>query len=66
MQNRPAQVNNTSGYKGVYFNKKNNKWVAAICINRKTTYLGCFINPKEASEAYKAAALNIHKEFARF
>lgn len=39
---------NTSGYRGVYFNKKINKWIAKISINNSYVYLGCFIDIMDA------------------
>ena len=56
--------NNTSGYKGVYFCQ--NKWVAEIKINGKKKYLGRYDTPELASEAYKSAAEEYHKEFANY
>lgn len=42
---------NTSGYPGVTFNKKNRRWVAAICVDYKKVYLGSFDTPELAFEA---------------
>lgn len=42
--------NNTSGIKGVYWNKKNKKWVAQIMIYRKCVVLGLFITKEEAKK----------------
>jgi hypothetical protein len=62
--NRVKQKNNTSGYKGVYFHKLENKWMSAIISNGKRIHLGYFSQKKEANEAYKKAALIYHGEFA--
>jgi hypothetical protein len=56
---------NTSGYKGVTFNKQKNKYAAQIKINYKTIYLGYYKTPEEAHAAYCAAATKYHGEFAR-
>ena len=40
--------NNTSGTKGVCWNKKMNKWTAQVKINEKTINLGSYINKDEA------------------
>lgn len=57
---------NTSGYKGVYWNKSCGKYQAGIFKNRKFHYLGLYSDPEEASKAYKKAALELFKEFASF
>ena len=64
--NRGAQKNNTSGFKGVSWHKKAQKWQAQIIADRKHRYLGYFDTPEAAHEAYKAAAIKLHKEFANF
>ena len=61
--NRGKQENNKSGYKGVYWCKKENKYKAQIGHKRKKYYLGSFDCPKEASKAYEAKAKEIHGEF---
>jgi hypothetical protein len=48
-----TQENYSSKYKGVSFVKRNNKWVAKIRINKKSTHIGTFDTEKEASEAYQ-------------
>jgi hypothetical protein len=45
--------NNTSGYRGVYFDKSSQKWIAQVGHNRQRFYLCGF---KTAEEAGKAAA----------
>ena len=53
---------NTSGYRGVYQNKKSEKWIAQITFKGKTHYLGSFTNIEDAINARdKAEAM--HKEF---
>ena len=39
---------NTSGMKGVHWNKKNNKWTAQITINGKRINLGSFLDKDDA------------------
>ena len=58
--------NNTSGYKGVYWNKEKRKWSAQIMVNRKHINLGYFANIKDGYEAYCRAAVKNFGEFARF
>jgi hypothetical protein len=64
--NSKRQNSNTSGYKGVCWHVVCNKWVAQIKKDGKQRYLGSFDCPKEAHEAYKRAALELHGEFAHF
>lgn len=46
---------NTSGHKGVYLNKKRNKWVAQIKFRQKHYYLGSFYTIEEAIKARQRA-----------
>ena len=59
-QNRGKQANNKSGYKGVYWSNKANRWVASIRKNNKTIYIGSFLDPKKAYDAYIQHAKKIH------
>ena len=51
-RNQRMQKNNKSGYRGVCYNKGNNKYVAQICVNRKIIHLGYFQTVVEAGVAY--------------
>ena len=53
--NSKIPITNTSGYKGVSWNKKRKKWEAYITINQIKKNLGCFIEIEDASNAYKEA-----------
>jgi len=55
---------NTSGYKGVTWNKKLKKWCARLYINKAPKALGFYTNKKHAALAYKLAAIKHYKEFA--
>lgn len=55
-EHRGKQVNNTTGYKGVTFNKRLNKFIAQIQHNYETKYLGVFETALDASHAYEKAA----------
>ncbi len=55
MENTGLQANNTSGFKGVSWDKRIGKWVAHIQHNRKQTNLGSFDTKEEAYAAYEAA-----------
>ena len=56
---------NNSGYKGVYFHYKTNKYIAQIQKHQKRYNLGYFDTPKDAYKAYCEAAKKLHGEFAR-
>lgn len=64
-KNRGAPSNNTSGYKGVSFHRKNGKWRAAIHSEGKKYHLGYFNSAELASQAYEEAAKIHHGNFAR-
>ena len=57
---------NTTGRKGVTYNKRLKKFQARIVLNNKRKYLGVFTTTEEAHAAYCAAATELHGEFARF
>lgn len=63
-QNRGIDRNNTTGLKGVTWNKAAQKWYAFIGVNGKHTYLGGFDFKLEAGLAYDNAARELHGEFA--
>lgn len=55
--------NNTSGVKGVSWQKSRNKWIANININGKQKNLGRFDTIEEAQNAYNQKAKEIFGEF---
>lgn len=65
MQNVGAKARNTSGFKGVTWDKSREKWQAAIRVNCKTKHIGRYSNPEAAYAAYCRAAHKYHGEFAR-
>ncbi len=50
--NKTRQKRTTSKYRGVYWNKKNNKWQAQIRHNGKKINLGNYNDEEEAGDAY--------------
>lgn len=62
--NRGPNKNNTSGFKGVNWAKKVNKWHAKIMLTGRRYHLGYFNSAAEAARAYDAAALKLHGDFA--
>jgi len=63
--NSKLQKNNTSGYKGVSYNKVSGKYMAGIQVNKKPIYLGLYDTPEQAYQAYCDAAKEHHGEYAR-
>jgi hypothetical protein len=61
--NKRGQSNNSSGYKGVSYHKRKNKYQAMIMINRKQMYIGSFCTASEASEAYQKKAQELFGSF---
>lgn len=69
-RNVPLTVNNTSGHKGVYWNKNNNVWMAKIWIGAKDgkwKHLGCFKDYERAVNARQKAEreLGFHENHGR-
>ena len=56
---------NTSGYKGVHFNKNAKRWRSIIKARGMQKCLGYFDTAESAYAAYCAAAKELHGEFAR-
>ncbi|MBB4235066.1 HNH endonuclease [Rhizobium esperanzae] len=63
--NAKLASNSTSGFKGVSWHKKAQKWSAQIYLDGKSRYLGLYTDPKKAHDAYMRAANSIQPEFAR-
>ena len=65
MTNRKISKNNTSGFKGVYWSKRDNNWRSQIKYNNKRIHLGCFDSLEEATKARKDAEEKYFGEFNR-
>ncbi len=63
--NQKLRSNNTSGYRGVQWNKKARKWRAQIVLHGKRRILGDFTSKEDAARAYDAAAVELFGEYAR-
>ena len=61
--NRLINTNNTSGNKGVRWNKRDMKWTAQITINGKQIHLGSFMNKEDAINIRIQRAKNEFGEF---
>lgn len=63
LRNFKISSNNTSGIKGVSFNKKANKWQAYIGVNMKNIHLGIYSNKLDAIKAREDAEIKYFGEF---
>lgn len=63
--NRGKTIANTSGYKGVFLDKRNGKWTAAIKFGGKYRHLGKFSDPEAAHAAYARASKRLHGQYGR-
>jgi hypothetical protein len=61
--NRQIGNRNTSGFKGLTFHKKSNKWMAQLIINGENKYLGLFETIEEANNARVKKANELFGEF---
>jgi hypothetical protein len=63
-KNMTISAKNTSGYKGVSWNKSRKIWEAYIFSDGKRYFLGCYPTAIEAAKIYNCASAYFHKEFA--
>ena len=63
--NRGLSKSNTSGFKGVCWDKQYRMWRAQIHINKTRIRIGRFEDKEKAAIAYNEAAIKYHGEFAR-
>ncbi len=64
LMNQKLSAANTSGYKGVSFDKKRGKWFVSITKNRIQKNLGRFDTAIEGAKRYDAVAKKIFGRFA--
>jgi hypothetical protein len=64
-QNQPKNSRNTSGYKGVSWNKKCAKWEVRIKVAGKRLTLGYFSDITAAAASYAEASREHHGDFGR-
>jgi hypothetical protein len=62
-EHRGKQKNNSTGYKGVTFNKRLNKFIAQIQHNYKSIHIGVFETAIEASLAYEKTAKSLFTHY---
>lgn len=63
--NRGPQCDNTSGYRGVRWQKDKSRWRAIITVAGKTMHLGYFRDIGAAAHAYRTAAQKHYGDFYR-
>lgn len=63
-RNVGVSQSNSTGFKGVYFEKLNNKYRARIKYNGKRVSLGCYENAVDAAIAYDKKAIELFGDFA--
>ena len=63
-RNRRMITTNTSGYKGVIWDRNRHKWSARVKLSSKTFYGGLYDSIVDAARAYDVLALKLHGEFA--
>lgn len=64
-RNRNLDKRNKSGYKGVNWDGRDEKWRASITVNGKAKWLGLFADPIEAAMSYDLAARKYFGLFAK-
>jgi AP2 domain/HNH endonuclease len=62
--NKPRQMNNSSGVKGVYFDTRKSRWRARLMVKGRRIHIGTFSSLIDAEKAYREAAEDILGEFA--
>lgn len=62
--NKQMSDQNTSGEKGVCFDKSTQKWRGQVGIGDKRIHVGLFKSKEEAASAVRAKRVSLHGEFA--
>lgn len=66
IKDNSIKKNNSTGYRGVSFDKSRNKYVAQIAFKKKHYHLGRYDTAEEASDAYQEAKKKLHGEFLKW
>lgn len=62
-RNQPLSRANTSGFKGVTWNRRKRRWQAQIMVNGRNHWLGNFERLEDAAAAYVEGSKRLHGEF---
>lgn len=65
MKNVKLPSNNTSGYKGVYYSKRERKWKSFVRVNKQPKHLGTFDSKEDAIAARQRAENEYYGEYKR-
>lgn len=65
LRNSKSKAKGNLGLKGITFDKSKGLWQAVIMKDKKSYFLGRFVTPEMAHEAYCKAALALHGDFAK-
>ena len=65
VRNSKLSANNSSGYKGVSYDKRRKKYSSSISVDYRNHFLGYFDNPEDAARKYDEAAIRYFGEYAR-
>lgn len=63
--NRGVPRNSTTGFKGVTWSEKRQRYLSRIAVGRTRIHLGWYVDAVDAAKAYNEAAVIYHGEFAR-
>lgn len=64
VMNQRTSAANSSGYKGVSWDKDVKKWRAYLTYQKKRVYLGLYEDAEDAAQAYNTKATELFGEFA--
>lgn len=65
MRNRKTSKSCKSGFKGVWWNPKRQRWIAYIKYNNRSVVLGRYNNKLQAAHRYNREATKLFGEYAR-
>jgi hypothetical protein len=65
IKSKKINKNNTSGVRGVYYNKKTKKWKAGLVFQKKYYHLGYFKIKKDAIKARKTAEVEYFGQYLK-
>jgi hypothetical protein len=65
LHNSKLSIKNSSGIKGISWNKARSKWAARVCINYTNKHIGYFDDIELARVSICKARVELHGDFAR-